>query len=69
MTIPIFRPYVFLRCKKCGKKTDHVLMSVTNTKRKGEIQEVFECQECGETKTILELTSVTQFQDQLEAEA
>jgi hypothetical protein len=44
-------------------------MTVTNTGRKGEIQEVFECQECGETKTIYELTSVTQLHDQLEAEA
>jgi hypothetical protein len=69
VTIPIYRPYVFLRCRKCGKKTDHVLMNVTNTGRKGEIQEVFECQECGETKTIYELTSVTQLHDQLEAEA
>lgn len=68
MTIPIFRPYVFLRCKKCNKKTDHVLISIGNAK-KGEIQETFECQECGETKTIFELTSVTQLQNQLEAEA
>jgi len=44
-------------------------MSVTNTGKKGEIQEVFECQECGETKTIYELTSFTQLHDQLEAEA
>ena len=69
MTIPIFRPYVFLRCKKCNKKTDHVLVSMTSTVKKGEIEEVFECQECGETKTIYELTSVTQFQNQLEAQA
>jgi uncharacterized Zn finger protein len=68
MTIPIFRPYVFLRCKKCGKKTDHVLIS-TSTIRKGEIQETFECQECGENKMIYELTSVTQLQNQLEVEA
>jgi len=69
MTIPIFRPYVFLRCKKCGKKTDHVLITVSNTARKGEVEEVFECQECGETKIIFELTSVTQLHNQLEAEA
>lgn len=69
MTIPIFRPYVFLRCKKCNRKTDHVLVSMTNTAKKGEIEEVFECQECGETKIIYELTSVTQFQNQLEAQA
>jgi len=68
MTIPIFRPYVFLRCKKCNKKTDHVLVSVSDVKR-GEVQETFECQECGEIKTIFELTSVTQLQNQLEAEA
>jgi len=69
VTIPIFRPYVFLRCKKCSKKTDHVLVSMTNTAKKGEIEEVFECQECGETKIIYELTSVTQLQNQLEAQA
>jgi len=68
MTIPIFRPYVFLRCKRCNKKTDHVLISISNVK-KGEVEEVFECQECGETKTIYELTSVTQLQNQLEATA
>jgi len=66
MTVPIFRPYVFLRCKKCNGKTDHVLISITNVK-KGEVQEVFECQECGETKIIYELTAVTQLQNQLEA--
>lgn len=69
VTIPIFRPYVFLRCKRCNRKTDHVLISITATSRKGEIQETFECQECGEIKTIFELSSVTQFHDQLEAEA
>ena len=69
MTIPIFRPYVFLRCKKCNKKTDHVLVRMANTAKKGEIEEVFECQECGETKIIYELTSVTQLQNQLEAQA
>jgi transcription elongation factor Elf1 len=66
MTVPIFRPYVFLRCKKCNSKTDHVLVSITNVK-KGEVQETFECQECGETKIIYELASVTQLQNQLEA--
>jgi len=66
MTIPIYRPYVFLRCKKCIKKTDHVLISISSDK-KGEIQETYECQECGETKTIFELTSVTELQNQLQA--
>jgi len=42
---------------------------MTSTVKKGEIEEVFECQECGEIKTIYELTSVTQFQNQLEAQA
>lgn len=65
MTVPIFRPYVFLRCKKCNKKTDHVLVTIS-TPKKGEVQEVFECQECGETKTIYELAAVTQLQNQLE---
>ncbi len=69
MTIPIFRPYVFLRCKRCNKKTDHVLIGIANTAKKGEVQETFECQECGETKVIYELTSVTQLHNQVEAEA
>ena len=42
---------------------------MTSTAKKGEIEEVFECQECGETKTIYELTSVTQLQNQLGAQA
>jgi len=66
MTIPIFRPYIFLRCKKCNRKTDHVLVGIDSIK-KGEIEETFECQECGETKVIYELTSVSQFTNHLEA--
>jgi uncharacterized Zn finger protein len=62
MTIPIYRPYVFLRCKKCGRKTDHVLVSILYTSEKGEIEETYECQECGETKKIYELASVSHFQ-------
>jgi len=66
MTIPIYRPYVFLRCKKCGRKTDHVLVSISSP-RKGEVEETYECQECGETKKIFELASMTQLQNQIEA--
>jgi len=66
MTIPIYRPYVFLRCKKCSKKTDHVLVSILSS-RKGEVEETYECQECGETKKIYELASVLQFHNQIEA--
>jgi len=66
MSIPIYRPYVFLRCKKCGKKTDHVLVSISNI-RKGEVEETYECQECGETKKIYELASMTHLQDHVEA--
>lgn len=66
MTIPIFRPYVFLRCKKCGKKTDHVLISVANVKNSSRIEETYECQECGETKVIYEFTSVSQLTNHLE---
>jgi hypothetical protein len=65
MTIPIFRPYVFLRCKHCNRKTDHVLTTVTNVKD-GRIEETYECQECGETKVIYELATVTQLTDQTE---
>jgi hypothetical protein len=58
MSIPIVRPYIFLRCKKCDKKTTHVMISVkTNPERRDEKHEVCECQECGKTKRIIELTS------------
>jgi uncharacterized Zn finger protein len=66
MSIPIYRPYVFLRCRKCGRKTDHVLVSIA-TPKKGEVEETYECQECGETKVIYELASQGQFQNQIEA--
>jgi len=66
VTIPIYRPYVFLRCKRCGRKTDHVLVSISSP-RKGEVEETYECQECGETKKIFELASMSQLQNQIEA--
>jgi len=65
MAIPIYRPYIFLRCKKCGRKTDHVLVSIFSV-GKDELEETYECQECGETKKIYELTSATQLQNQVE---
>jgi len=66
VTIPIYRPYVFLRCKKCGRKTDHVLVSISSP-RKGEVEETFECQECGEIKRIYELSSsMAQLENQVE---
>jgi uncharacterized Zn finger protein len=65
VTIPIFRPYIFLRCKKCGKKTDHVLISIASVKN-SRIEETYECQECGETKVIYEFTSVSQLTNHLE---
>lgn len=52
--IPICRPYVFLRCRECGEKTDHVMIdNEFNGKR--EIEEIYECQQCGEVKRIYEL--------------
>lgn len=66
VSIPIYRPYVFLRCKRCGRKTDHVLVSISSP-RKGEVEETYECQECGETKKIFELASMSQLQNQIEA--
>ncbi len=66
MTIPIYRPYVFLRCKKCDRKTDHVLIGMSSV-RKDEVEETYECQECGEIKKIYELGSVTQIQDHVPA--
>jgi uncharacterized Zn finger protein len=65
MPIPIFRPYVFLRCKKCSRKTEHVLTIAANVKN-GRIEETYECQECGETKVIYELTTVSQLADHVE---
>lgn len=53
-TIPIYRPYVFLRCNSCGRKTDHVLINIVDISEKGEIKETYECQACGKTKTIYE---------------
>ena len=66
MTIPIFRPYVFLRCKKCNRKTEHVLLNTTDVK-KGEVEETYECQQCGEIKIIYELTSISQLANHVEA--
>ena len=57
--IPIYRPYVFLRCRKCGRKTDHVLIN-TAILRKDAIEENYECKECGETKKIYELASLVE---------
>jgi hypothetical protein len=65
MTIPIYRPYVFLRCKKCGRKTDHVLVSIET--RKNDVEETYECQECGETKKIFELASQAHINSHIEA--
>ena len=56
---PIYRPYVFLRCGKCGRKTDHVLVN-TAIIREGAIEENFECQQCGEAKKIYELASIVE---------
>ncbi len=66
LTIPIFRPYVFLRCKKCARKTDHVLVGISSL-RKDEVEETYECQECGEIKKIYELAAVTQIQNHVTA--
>jgi len=67
VTIPIYRPYVFLRCGKCGRKTDHVLINITSISKKGEIEETYECQECGETKKIYELATMTHFPSHIQA--
>ncbi len=57
MSIPIYRPYVFLRCRRCDRKTGHVLVSIALISQRGETEETYECQECGETKQIYELAS------------
>lgn len=53
------KPYIFLRCKKCGRKTDHVLINTSFLFRFGEAQmeETYECQECEETRKIYEFTT------------
>jgi hypothetical protein len=35
--------------------------------RKDEVEETYECQECGEVKKIYELAAVTQIQNHVEA--
>jgi len=57
--VTIYRPYVFLRCGKCGRKTDHVLVN-TAIIREGAIEENYECQQCGEAKKIYELASIVE---------
>jgi len=57
VSIPLVRPYIFLRCKKCGNKTSHVMIGVTVDPKRPEKVETCECQECGEIKKIFELTS------------
>lgn len=62
MTIPIYRPFVFLRSRKCAKKTDHVLTSIDFASAEVGKEETYECQECGKTKKIYELVSVAHYQ-------
>jgi len=57
VTIQMYRPHIFLRCNKCGRKADHVLININFTSMNGEIEETYECQDCGETKKIFELAS------------
>ena len=65
--LPLARPQeseekrrrLFFRCNKCDKKTGHVLINFANLE-KGEIEETYECQECGETKKIYELASTVE---------
>ena len=66
MTILIYRPYVFLRCKKCNRKTDHVLVSIETT-QKNDVEETYECQECGEAKVSYELAPQGPLQKQTES--
>lgn len=47
---------LLLRCEKCDKKTAHVLVKGVKVES-GEIEEAYECLQCGETKKIYELTS------------
>jgi len=59
--IPVFRPYVFLRCWRCDGKTDHVLIKTRHVQGKEVVEEIYECQEYGEAKIIYELVNVTHF--------
>lgn len=57
MSIPIGGPIVLLRCRKCGKRTDHAMID-SEANKKGEIEEIYECQECGEVKRIYEFAAL-----------
>jgi len=51
------RPTIALRCKECAKKTDHVMVD-NERAGKTEIEEIYECQECGELKRIYEISNL-----------
>lgn len=53
------RGTVPFRCSECERKTGHVLIDFT-TGEDGQMRQTYECQECGETKQIYELSSAVE---------
>lgn len=45
-----------LRCKRCDRKMNHILIN-TDTTEKNEIEQTYECQECGEKKIIYKFSN------------
>jgi len=54
-----YSPTVLLRCGRCRNKTLHVLVSFSNNPVLA-ISMVYECQECGETKKVFDLNTLSQ---------
>jgi len=52
-----YHPAVRLRCKMCHRQTDHALISFSNDPTSA-ITLLYECQECGTIKKILELNTL-----------
>jgi len=54
-----YNPTVLLRCSKCRNQTPHALISFSNDPASA-VTMVYECQECGETKKIFDLSTLPQ---------
>jgi len=54
-----YNPTVLLRCSRCHAKTPHVMINFSNDPASA-LTTVYECQECGETKKIFDLSTLPQ---------
>lgn len=54
-----YSPTVLLRCGRCRSKTHHALISFSNNPVLA-ISLVYECQECGETRKVFDLSTLPQ---------